>query len=111
MYKVRFYEERSGKRPIREFIDSSQKSMRVKIDRQIAYMQRFGLTTANPSLKKLSGTPLWEVRILGRDSVRIICVAIINKEIFIVHIFKKKSNKTLPKDIYLALKRYQALDK
>jgi len=112
MYKVGFYRGSDGKSPIASFISSTEKPLQVKINRQIAYLQRFGLTSANPSLKKLTGTPLWEVRILGRDSTRIICAAMVKNEILIVHIFTKKSNKTRSKDLNISLKRYkEALDK
>ncbi len=107
MYRVRFHEEKNGKTPIQDFIVSAEKSLRLKINRQIAYLQEFGLTGENPALKKISGTKLWEVRILGKDSTRIICVAIVNKEILILHIFRKKSNKMSPKDFKVALKRYK----
>lgn len=107
MYKVRFYQDRGGKNPIQDFIDSVDKPLRIKIERQMAYLQRFGISSENPSLKKLTGTPLWEARILGKDSTRIICVAIIKSEVFVLHIFRKKSNKIPLKDINLALKRYR----
>jgi phage-related protein len=111
MYSVNFYKEKNGRQPIREFLDSSNQSLRPKIIRQLKYLEKYGLTHENPNLKKLTGTPLWEVRILGKDSVRIICVAVIDGLIVVLHIFKKKSNKTSPKDFNLAFKRYQALDK
>lgn len=111
MYKVRFYEEKNGKCPIRNFISSSQKSLREKINHQISHLEEFGLTLENPSLRKLTGTPLWEIRILGRDSTRMICVAVINNEIVVIHIFKKKSNKISPRDLKIALDRYKRLDK
>ena len=109
MYKVTFYTLPSGKSPIEEFILSSNKSIRSKIARQIKYLKEFGLTLTNPNLKKLTGTKLWEARILGRDSIRIICVAIVNSEIVIVHIFKKKGNKMSERDLNIALKRYKYL--
>lgn len=112
VYKVRFYKRKNGKSPIDEFIISAYKSLKTKIARQVEYLEEFGLTFANPSLKKLTGTPFWEVRILGKDSARIICVAVVNKEIIVVHIFKKKGNKIPLKDIKIALKRYkEELDK
>lgn len=109
MYKVTFYTLPSGKSPIKEFILSSHESMRSKIARQIKYLKEFGLTLANPSLKKLIGTKLWEARILGKDSARIICMAMVGNEIVIVHIFKKKGNKMPKKDLNIALKRYEYL--
>lgn len=111
MYKVRFYEEKSGKRPIRDFMNNSEHSLKSKIIRQLKYLEIYGLTHENPNLKKIVGTRFWEVRILGRDSARIICVVIINNEVLVLRIFKKKGNKTSPKDLNLALKRYQTLDK
>jgi phage-related protein len=107
MYRVRFYEGKGGKTPIEEFLSSTEKSTRSKIDRQIAHLQEFGLSRTNPALKKLTGTPLWEVRILGKNGVRIICVAVIDGEILVLHIFRKKSGKTNPKDLNISLKRYK----
>lgn len=109
MYKVRFYTLPSGKSPIKEFLLNSQESLRVKITKQIKHLGEFGLTFSNPNLKKLTGTPLWEVRILGRDSARIICVAIVKERIVIIHIFRKKSNKTSSKDIKIAMSRFKTL--
>ena len=109
MYKVTFYTLFSGKSPIKEFIISCHKSIRSKIARQIRYLKEFGLTLANPNLKKITGTKLWEIRILGRDSVRIICMAMVNNEVVIVHIFKKKGNKMPERDLNIALNRYKHL--
>ena len=33
------------------------------------YPEKLGTTSAIPHLKKLQGTPLWEIRILGKDSI------------------------------------------
>lgn len=111
MFEVKFYTLPNGKSPIQDFMDSSQKSLRTKISRQIKYLREFGLTRENPDLRKISGTSLWEVRILGRDSTRIICVIVIYNRIIILHIFRKKSNKTPLSEIDLALKRWKTIDK
>ena len=109
MYRVRFFFLPNGKSPIKEFIESSHESLRSKIVRQLRYLEEYGLTFSNPNLKKLTGTPFWEVRILGSDNVRIICVAVINHEVVILHIFKKKSEKMKSRDIKLAIERYRLL--
>ena len=112
MYKVRFYIARNGRSPIKDFIDSAQKSLRAKVTKQINTLQQFDLTVENPYLRKVSGTPLWESRILGKDSTRIICVTVVNKEIVIIHIFRKKDNKMSSRDLKISLKRYkEELDK
>ncbi len=92
-------------------MDSSQKSLRSKIIRQLRYLGEFGMTSSNPNLKKITGTNLWEVRILGKDNVRIICVVIVNKQVLVLHIFVKKSEKTQQKDINIALKRQRGIDR
>ncbi len=109
MYRVRLYQFANGESPIRKFMDSSQKSLRSKIIRQLRYLEEFGMSPSNPNLKKITGTNLWEIRILGKDNIRIICVALINEQILILHIFVKKSEKTRSRDINLALKRYKGL--
>lgn len=90
-------------------MDSSPKSLRSKIIRQLRYLEEFGLTFSNPNLKKITGTPLWEVRILGKDNVRVICTAVINKEIVVLHIFKKKGEKTSPRNMNMMIKRLKYL--
>lgn len=77
--------------------------------RQFQYLQEFGLTPAVPNLRKITGTPLWELRTLGKDNVRIFCVSLPQKEIKVLHIFRKKKQKTPAKEINLALKRYQEI--
>ena len=77
--------------------------------KQIKYLEIFGITKSNPNLKKLVGTPLWEVRILGKSSLRIICVAVIHNEVMVLNIFKKKSNKTPLKELSLSISRYSHL--
>ena len=72
-------------------------------------MEEFGLTSSNPHLKKITGTPLWEVRILGKDNIRIICVVVVNREVVLLHIFKKKGGKTSSRDLNMALKRFRYL--
>lgn len=107
MYSVRFYRQNNGRSPINDFIASSEKSLRFKIVHQIKSLEEFGLTSAHPNLRKIKGTPLWEIRILGGDSARIICVAFINREVLILNIFKKKTDKTPLKEISISLKRYK----
>lgn len=109
MFEVKFYRTRSGASPVDDFILRSEKSVQSKVFRQIRYLNEFGLTSSNPSLKKIIGTNLWEIRILGRNSIRVICVMIINNQIVVLHIFKKKSQKTPKKELNIALKRYKDL--
>ena len=107
MYKVSFYTPFWKISPIKELLDSSKESVRSKVIRQLKYMQEYGLTPTIPNLRKITNTPLWELRILGRDNIRIICISLPNKEIKVLHIFSKKKLKTPQKEVVVALKRYQ----
>ena len=109
MYKVSFYTPLNKTSPIKVFLNLTRESVRSKILRQLKYLQEFGLTPANPSLKKLTDTPLWEIRILGKDNIRIFCMSLPSKEVKILHVFIKKQQKTPSKEINLALKRYQKI--
>lgn len=109
MYKTSFYTKPDGKSPVKEFLSKSNEVLRTKILRQIKYIQEFGLTHSIPNLKKISGTPLWEIRILGKDNVRIFCASLPNKEVKILHIIAKKKQKTPQKEIATALQRYKEI--
>ncbi|AKM79357.1 MAG: hypothetical protein UX85_C0002G0052 [Candidatus Beckwithbacteria bacterium GW2011_GWB1_47_15] len=110
--RVEVFTSAERKSPIDDFIEKCPKGQRSKIIRQLYYLQEFGLTRANPSLKKLTGAVFWELRILGKDNIRLLCAQINKSTIMIFNIFYKKKRKTPIKDINLALKRYyQLLDK
>jgi phage-related protein len=109
MYRVTFYSAMGKASPVTKFLDNCNESLRAKILRQLKYVQEFGLSPVVPNLRKLTKTPFWELRILGKDNVRIICVNYGKREIKIIHVFKKKKRKTPEKEIKMALRRYSEL--
>lgn len=109
MYQVDFYTTSGGKSPPWEFIQKSEVRVSRKILRHVQYIKMYGLTLENRYLRKLTGTNLWESRILGNDSARIICAAFIGRRIIILNIFLKKSNKTPAKEIEVAQQRFREL--
>ena len=110
MYKVSFYTPKGKTSPIKEFLDSCQPGLRTKVLRQLKYVEEYGLNQAIGNIKKITSTPLWELRILGRDNIRIICAALPDKEVEVLHIFRKKKQKTPAKELNVALKRYRVFD-
>lgn len=106
---VEFFTSPSGKSPIGEFIDDRPSHQQVKILRLLQHLQEFGPTAAIPHAKKLKGTPLWELRILGRDSLRIIYAPLGKNTVVVLHIFLKKTRQTPRREISIAMKRYQQL--
>jgi hypothetical protein len=65
------------------------------------------MSMIQPHLKKLVGTPFWEIRILGRDNIRVLYVARSGNSIMVLHAFMKKTQKTPQREISTALKRLQ----
>ena len=104
--KIYYYLTPSGKNVIREFILSLQKNQQVKVRRILQLINDYGLTPANPHIKKLIGTPLWEIRILGKDNIRILYIAPDTNSILVLHGFNKKTQKTPIKEIKIAIDRY-----
>ena len=104
-WKIKVYESLSGDKPVEEFIKSLDEKARLKVSRTLDLLESFGLEGTYPHVKKLTGTPLWELRILGTDSIRIFYVTITGKIFLLLHGFKKKTQKTPPKEIAIARKR------
>jgi len=107
MYRVSFYTSIGKTSPIKKFLDSCQLSLRAKILRQLKYAQEYGLNPAIPNIKKIKNTPFWELRILGKDNTRIICTSLSKKNVKVLHVFRKKKQKTPVKELNIALRRYR----
>jgi len=105
MYKVSFYTSAGKTSPIKKFLDSCQPNLRAKTLRQFKYVEEYGLNPAIPNIRKITKTPFWELRILGKDNIRVICIPLSGKAVKVLHIFKKKKQKTPKKEINIALKR------
>lgn len=107
MTKILYYFSSDSRNPIKDFIDSLEHKQKAKIFRIFQTIQQYGLEAVMPHIKKLTGLPLWEMRILGKDNIRMIYILIDTDSICILHGFIKKSQKTPEKDITTAMNRYQ----
>lgn len=77
MTKVIFYSTKTGKKPVNKFINSLNKIQKNKIVRILQNIQEYGLLSVIPHTKKLTGTPFWEIRILGKDNIRVVYVSLL----------------------------------
>lgn len=110
-YKIYYYLSPSGENPVQKFLDSLSEKQQVKVLRIIQYIKDYGLIAVIPHTKKLKGTPLWEIRFLGKDNIRIIYIVPLKETVLLLHGFIKKSQKTSLRDIEIALSRYQEWEK
>lgn len=106
-WKIFLYRAPNGEQPVQKFIDNLELKAQAKVRNTIHLLSEFGTRLSSPYVKKIIGTELWELRILGEDSIRILYIAITNKTFLLLHAFKKKKQKTPLKEIKTALNRLQ----
>lgn len=104
-WKIQLYRTPQGDSPVKEFIDSLELKAEAKVRNTINLLRDFGTKLGAPHVKKLTGTELWELRILGADSIRILYITVTGKTFLLLHGFKKKKDKTPPKEIRIAEER------
>lgn len=109
-WQIEYYKNQRGDEVVREFVNNLSPATKSKVIDTLDLLEQFGIQIGQPHSKKVRGTPLWELRILGESSVRIFYVAKINKTFWLLHGFIKKSQKTPENEIKTALKRYKELD-
>lgn len=107
MTKIYYYTSPSGENPISKFLDSLPEKQQAKILRVFNHIKQHSLVKPIPNIKKLTGTPLWEIRILGRNNIRLVYAVVFLGHVLILHGFIKKKNKASLKDISLSLKRFR----
>lgn len=105
-WSVGYYISSHGENPIDDFLNSLSPSQQSKVLRIFNYCKVYGISSILPHTKKLKGSPFWEIRILGRDNIRVIYVVPMEKIILVLHGFIKKKQKTPKKDLEIANSRY-----
>lgn len=104
-WKILLYKTPQGESPVKEFIENLELKAQAKVYNTINLLRDFGINVGSSHIKKLIGTDLWELRILGADSIRILYITITGKTFLLLHGFKKKRNKTPSNEIKTALVR------
>lgn len=103
--KVLFYKDEQGVSPVFEFIKDLPTAAERKVFHAIRPLEEFGLGTHIIGVKKLKGTPLWEIRVLGKDNVRLFFVVLIQDIVLLLHGFVKKTQKTPTKEMRISMNR------
>lgn len=105
MSKIYYYVSSSKQEAVSEFIDSLEKSTKEKLFRTFEHFTKYGVISAIPHTKKLIGTKLWEIKLVGKNSIRVIYAVVFRGDILIILGFIKKTQKTPQKYIKTALAR------
>lgn len=105
-WEIEYYIPSPGRlSPLVPFIEGLSEKSQSKLSYVFSLIKEFGTKVGLPHIKKLQGTPLWELRILGQDSVRIFYVIVERQNFLLLHGFVKKKTKTPRKEIETALSR------
>jgi phage-related protein len=91
---------------VREKLYSLPSDMRAMFERISHLIEDHGIAgMREPYVKHLQG-PVWEMRLKGRDGIaRAAYITVREKRVVVVHVFRKKTQKTPRRDIELALKK------
>lgn len=106
-WKVLFFQTARGGFPVKEFIGEQDSIVRSKIALSILLLKNQGPFLKPPYIKKLQDK-LYELRISGKVAIRIF-YTVANNEYYLLHAFKKKSQKTPSKELKVALDRMKEI--
>ncbi len=104
---VILFESKRGERFVEEFIKNQDFSTIAKIAHTIDLLEKHGSRLGMPHSKKISRN-LYELRIRGKQEIRII-YGFVKSNIYLLHAFRKKTQKTPQKEIRTGRKRLDAL--
>ena len=103
MKEIKFYKSRSGKAPVKEFLDSLSSKHAQKVAWVLELVESMDQVPVQ-YFKKLKNTDdIWEVRArVGSNSFRILGFIEVDEFIILTNGFSKKSQKTPKKENNLA---------
>ena|SRR3990167_3615500 len=102
-WKILFFRTVRGVSPVQDFIEALDANTYAKIIHSLELLENYGPYLKPPYIKKLKDK-LYELRITGKVPIRIFYIMADNKY-YLLHVIKKKSQKTPSKDLKLALDR------
>ncbi|MDO8460948.1 MAG: type II toxin-antitoxin system RelE/ParE family toxin [bacterium] len=106
-WNVLFFQTARGDSPVEDFIKEQDEATYAKVLQSIQLLSKNGPFLKPPYIKKLQNK-LYELRISGKVAIRIF-YTIANNEYYLLHAFKKKSQKTPRKELKTTLDRMKEL--
>ena len=94
---------------LEKFILRLEKATIAKVLRTVALLERFGSVLGMPHSKKVA-PQLFELRIRGRQEVRILYAFYKNNTAILLHGFIKKSERIPARELHTALQKLRTLD-
>lgn len=108
MIKILLYETGRGEKPVESFIKKLNSKTLAKTIHTIDLLGKHSYKLGLPHSKRLV-KDLYELRIRGKGEIRILYTFKHNR-VYLLHAFKKKSQRTPKKDISTALNRLKDIN-
>lgn len=106
-YKVKFYTDKDGRVPIIEYLDELSVKEKAKILKYIEFLRVHDGVLDEPYSKHIKDK-IRELRVdFSRKRHRIFYFTFINKNIILLHVFLKKTEKTPLREIEMAKENYE----
>jgi phage-related protein len=105
--EVRFFKTDTGTEPTREWLRSLSKDEKKLIGEDIKTLQ-YGWPIGMPLVKKLC-KGIWEIRTNLENKISRVLFTLLGDQIFLLHGFIKKTEKTPKNDLDLAINRMKQL--
>ncbi len=102
-WRVLFFRTARDDSPVEDFIKEQDEATHAKVLQSIKLLANSGPFLKPPYIKKLQDK-LYELRISGKVAIRIF-YTITNNEYYLLHTFKRKTQKTPSKELKVALDR------
>lgn len=102
-WNIIYFESRRGERFVKEFIDEQGSAVKGKYIGMIDLLVEYGPFLSSKYTKKIKNK-LYELRITGKEQIRIF-YTVRQNDIFLLHAFKKKTQKAPDREIEIALSR------
>ena len=106
-WKVEYYHTSRGSYPVKEFIALQGRKTQLKVQSAIQILVQYGPFLTPPYMKKIEKN-LYELRIKSQVAIRIFYSPKLDKYV-LLHAFKKKTQKTPDKELYIALDRMKEI--
>ncbi len=106
-WNVYFFQTARGEKVVKEFIKNLETKTIGKVSQTLSLLKAYGPILGMPYSKKLT-KEISELRIRGNEEVRIL-YAFSKNNIYLLHAFKKKTQKTPRKEMKIAEERRKAL--
>lgn len=102
------FETNSTDKPVDKFIKDQQPQAKAKIVHTVKLLKQYGNRLGMPHSKAL-GSGLYELRIRGKEELRILYCFTLQRTIYLLHAFKKQTQETPKKELNLGLQRMKTL--